>query len=606
MNIYVSIDAGHVALVLSCLLSLYASFAGCIAGFFGNKVFLHSARNALLVASLSLAIAFVFLSASFLFNLYKYSYVWQTSSNDLAWFYRLSAVWGGMDGSMLCWCFILSVAIACVVSSKRFLLESEFIWFTCFGGITLSFSNIITLLFASPFRLMAGEFVPVEGKGLNPILQHPAMLLHPPLLYAGYAALSVPYLYCISALISGDFSTKWVNASRVWGLCACGFLSAGIFLGAYWSYIELGWGGIWAWDPVENSSLLPLLSCLAFIHTGRIYSSIGSFKRLTVIWGCLPYILAVFGMYITRSGIVQSLHAFGQSEIGEVLFIHFIILITIFIISLFYRWNKLKSDVLWDKWRSVEWIFFILSFVIAALLVVILVGTIMPILSKLMLSSVHVVGAKYYNLVTTPFFIVLIALFAFLPIVNLRKWRVGVWLSHIGFVIIAIFVAISCIYKSSHEFELSIGARKEIGVYVLKLENVTNLKRNGHDALVANVSVMSKDNELIDILTPELRIYRVYPDRDEITSEIAIHTSLLADLYVAVAGVEVTGRNMTDAGNVVGVRNGDFEKVIFRVYLTPYQIWVWIGGVMFVVGVVFVCLTPKLYRFQKLSGTVEL
>ena len=306
-------ELGRAALVVTLGLCLYAVVAGAYAASRRRRRLAQSARNALIAAFGSTLVAAGVLAAGFLRNDFSLVYVADHSNRSLSGPYKLSAFWGGQEGSLLLWLLILTGYAALAVWVNRNRTRDLVVWVTpVLGGIAVGFAFLLVAV-ASPFALQAA---PLDGAGLNPSLQNPYMMAHPPFLYLGYVGLAVPFAFAMGALLSGRTDERWIVATRRWTLIAWTALGVGQLLGAHWAYVEVGWGGYYAWDPVENAALMPFLAATAFLHSVMIQEKRGMLKVWNVVLVALAFCLSLFGTFLTRSGVVNSIHSFSQSDIG--------------------------------------------------------------------------------------------------------------------------------------------------------------------------------------------------------------------------------------------------------------------------------------------------
>ncbi len=367
---------------------------------------------ALLVASLSLWKGLVVHD----FNI---EYVAAYTSRNLPSGYIFSAFWAGQKGSLLFWAVVLSIfaSLAQLVTSRRHAQLLPYV-----AGVTSAvvvFFVGVMLFSANPFDRLA--FTPADGRGLNPQLQNPGMMIHPPMLYLGYISITVPFAFAVAALLSRKLDTGWIHAIRKWTLVSWLFLSVGITLGMWWAYVELGWGGYWAWDPVENASLLPWLTMSAFLHSVMIQEKRGMLKRwnLSLIVG--TFLLSIFGTFITRSGVISSVHSFTQSNVGY-FFLGFLILAAVFSFTLLYtRWDQLEAEVRLDSVVSREAAFLFNNLLFVGIAFSVLWGTLFPILSEAVRGTKITVGPPFFNRVNVPLGLLLVALTGVGPLIAWRK-----------------------------------------------------------------------------------------------------------------------------------------------------------------------------------------
>src|SRR2546422_5712417 len=317
-------DLGRAALVTSLLLLAYALVGGSFAAWKGRRRLAESAQNALIGSFAATAVAVVVLLIALARHDFSFTYVAEHTSRELPLGYSLTAFWGGQEGSLLLWLLVLSGYSVAAVLTARGVGRGVLAWVVPTLGLVGTFFALLLVFVASPF---ATQVAPADGAGLNPSLQNPYMAFHPPMLCLGYVGLTVPFAFAMGALLARRTDERWIVATRRWTLAAWAFLGLGQLLGAHWAYVEIGWGGYYAWDPVENAALMPWLAATAFLHSVMIQEKRGMLKVWNVLLVVLAFCLSLFGTFLTRSGIIQSIHSFTQSSIGP-WFLGFICLIT--------------------------------------------------------------------------------------------------------------------------------------------------------------------------------------------------------------------------------------------------------------------------------------
>jgi cytochrome c-type biogenesis protein CcmF len=315
---------GSACLAVGLLTAAYAFAASVYGARSGSRRWVLSGRRAMYCLAGLMVTAFAILESAFLRSDFSYALVAEGSSTDTPTFYKVTALWATQDGSLLLWSTLLALFASAVLFLTRGSLREIAPWATAVLGVVAGFFLLLMVGWENPFGTLATP--PAEGAGLNPLLRHPAMMIHPPMLYTGYVGFSVPFAFAIGALITRHTGADWIRATRRFALVAWTFLGTGIMLGALWSYTELGWGGYWAWDPVENASLMPWLVGTAFIHSIMVQEKRGLLKVWNVCLICATFALALLGTFLVRSGILDSIHAFGASTIG-VQFLVFIALV---------------------------------------------------------------------------------------------------------------------------------------------------------------------------------------------------------------------------------------------------------------------------------------
>jgi len=414
-------ELGHFTEILAWLMALVAVVSGVIAGKSGKTSWLLTSRNATIFVCLCTTIAITTLGYLFYISDFSVKYVWQFSNRAMESNYKISAIWGGMDGSMLLWCFFLTIAAAIVAFNIKRYPQALSPWvLVVLNAATLFFLTVV-VFYTNPFRYLGQPFIPPDGNGLNPLLQNIYMQIHPPSLYVGFTLFTVPYAFCLAALISGQLSNEWIRLTRRWTLVGWGFLTAGIMLGGHWAYLELGWGGFWAWDPVENASFLPWLTATAFLHSVMVQER----KNMLKIWNIwlivLTYALTIFGTFLTRSGVVQSVHAFAETDVGEV-FLQYLAVVLVAALGLtWWRRRELKSERGIESFFSREAAFLLNNLLFLSICFATLWGVLFPILSEAVTGTKQTVSIPFFNKVNVPLFIALLFLMGVGPMIAWRR-----------------------------------------------------------------------------------------------------------------------------------------------------------------------------------------
>ncbi len=410
---------GNVCVYFAFFLSLYTVASSLIGARYKHRDLVESGRN----SAISIFILLIIVSLSLVYELintnFNLRYVALNTSTDLPTIYRFTALWAGQAGSLLLWCLVLSFFSSIVVffSNKRDLDYQPYVVVVLYTVLAF-FLYLITFV-ENPFALL--PFTPNEGRGLNPILQNGYMAIHPVTLYLGYVGLTIPFAFGMAALISGRLSDAWIRHSRRWTILAWTFLSVGLLLGARWAYLELGWGGYWAWDPVENAAFMPWLTATAFLHSVMIQERNGMLRKWNIILLIITFFLTLFGTFITRSGIISSVHSFAQSDIGP-LFLGFISFVLIFSFGIFlYRRKELESEENFDSIISRESAFIFNNLLFLGAAFTVFLGTIFPIISEAITGEKILVGPPFFNKVNVPIGLVLIFLMGVGPLISWRK-----------------------------------------------------------------------------------------------------------------------------------------------------------------------------------------
>src|SRR5690348_4921898 len=411
-------DLGRAALTTTFLLLVYASVAGTFAAWHRRRRLAESAQNALIAAFGATAVAVAVLLAALARHDFSFSYVAQHTSRELPLGYTLTAFWGGQEGSLLLWLLVLSGYSVAAVLTVRRVGREVLVWVVPTLALVGTFFALLLVFVASPFATQAAV---ADGAGLNPSLQNPYMAIHPPMLYLGYVGLTVPFAFAMGALLARRTDERWIVATRRWTLAAWAFLGIGQLLGAHWAYVEIGWGGFYAWDPVENAALMPWLAATAYLHSVMIQEKRGMLKVWNVLLVTLAFCLSVFGTFLTRSGIIQSIHSFTQSSIGP-WFLGFICFVTAGSLALiFLRLPLLRAKTRLESLVSREATFLYNNLLLVALALTILWGVVYPLLSEAVTGEASTVSKPYYNFFLHSFGLPLLLLMGIGPLVAWRR-----------------------------------------------------------------------------------------------------------------------------------------------------------------------------------------
>jgi cytochrome c-type biogenesis protein CcmF len=411
-------ELGRAALLVTFGLTAYALVAGAAAAYLGRRRLALSAQNALVAAFASTLVASGVLLAALVRNDFSFTYVARTTSEALPTAYTISAFWGGQEGSLLLWLLVLTGFGAAAVRLNRGWARDLVVWVVpVFAAVALFFAFLLVAV-ASPFTTQPA---PVDGAGMTPSLQNPYMLAHPPLLYVGYVGLTVPFAFALGALVSGRADERWLVATRRWTLFAWTALGIGQLLGAHWAYEEVGWGGYYAWDPVENAALMPWLAATAFLHSVMIQEKRGMLRVWNVLLVILAFTLSLFGTFLTRSGVVNSIHSFTQSSIGPwfLAFIGLVVAVSLAIV--FWRLPLLRSPTKLESPVSREAAFLYNNLLLLALCLAILWGVVYPLLSEAVRGEAVVLGRSYYDFFLRVFGLPLLLLMGIGPLVAWRR-----------------------------------------------------------------------------------------------------------------------------------------------------------------------------------------
>jgi len=412
-------DIGYIALFLALVASIYSAIAFIFGARRKHPALIHSARNSLLATCGLVSLSVAILLYALVTHDFGIEYVASYTSSDLPLIYRISALWAGNDGSLLFWGWLLSLFAAAVVLLKRDIGKELIPYASTIIMVTQAFFLILLLAVSNPFQKL--PFAPAEGMGLNPLLENPGMVLHPPMLLAGYVGFTIPFAFAIAALLTRRLGDDWLIVVRRWALLAWLFLGVGNLIGAWWAYAELGWGGYWAWDPVENAGFMPWLVATAFLHSIMMQRRRGILKVWNMLLIILTFTLAIFGTFLTRSGILSSVHTFGESTLGP--FFLVFIGITLFgsLGLLYYRSEELKGEAEMESLVSRESTFLLNNLLLVGAAFAIFLGTIFPVISEAVRGVKISVGPPFFNQVNGPIFLAIILLAGICTLIGWRR-----------------------------------------------------------------------------------------------------------------------------------------------------------------------------------------
>ncbi|MBI2838504.1 MAG: heme lyase CcmF/NrfE family subunit [Acidobacteria bacterium] len=646
---------------LLCIL-IFSAF-GVVAAMIGRRP---ESRHFLAIAQRAVyncAALYIIVTASMLYLLwisdFNYAYVAGHTNRDLPIFYKLTSIWAGQEGSLVFWGLLLSLYGTAVVATNRKRFPELMPYVTTVFLSTIFFFATLHVFVSNPFNELMTvhadgsivSFAPVDGQGLNPLLQHWAMIIHPPLLYLGYVGCIVPFAFALAALITRRLSSDWIQATRRWTLVAWLFLGVGIILGAKWAYVELGWGGYWGWDPVENASLMPWLAMTAFLHSVMIQERKGMLKVWNMVLVTLGFVLSIFGTFLTRSGIVSSVHAFAQSSIGTYFAVFLVVIISVSAYFIIIRLPDLKSENKLDSVISRESSFLFNNLILLGACFAVLWGTIFPIISEAVQGHKITVGAPFFNRINVPVGIFLLLLTGVGPLFAWRRTSleslrrnllvpvscavlVAAVLAILGYrdtyalmaLSIGTLVAVTIVFefyrgararqRNTDEnfplavFHLTMKNKRRYGGYIVHMaivmlftgfaggafnaESKANLQA-GEEAHFKRYTI--KCQKLDEIDTPNylaekasLQILRDGRDIGMMYPERRMYkASQQPTTEVAIHSTMKEDLYLVFAG-----RTDDEQRAIIQVYLNPLVRWVWLGGALFVLGTLIALMPDKL------------
>jgi len=415
-------EIGIYSLRLGLLLCFVGIGAGIFAGVQRRPEWTRIAERSVLLVCAATSVAMLALFWALATNDFTLSYVAGHSARSMPLHYRLGALWGGQAGSLLLWGWMLTVYGAVAVLGNRNQNRTLMPWVCVAMLVNVGFFLLLTNFESMPFEAVPHDNRLSDGNGMNPLLQHPVMLIHPLMLYTGFTGFALPFSFAFAALVTGELGTTWFRTTRRWTLFAWSFLSAGVMLGGRWAYEVLGWGGYWAWDPVENASLMPWIAGTAYIHSVMIQEKRDMLRTWNIILIGLTYGLCLFGTFLTRSGIVQSVHAFANSDsFGRIFLSYVVLVLASFIAALIWRLPMLRSPNKLESVLSREASFIINNWIFMAILFVVFVGTLFPVFSEALGGARRILGPPYFNTFAGLLALLLLVLIGIGPLIAWRK-----------------------------------------------------------------------------------------------------------------------------------------------------------------------------------------
>jgi cytochrome c-type biogenesis protein CcmF len=651
---------GFGVLVVTLLLALFSAGTAIFGYFAKSDRWVESSRRALqltfpLISLSVLALIYLLVNGHF-----ELEYVYSVTSRDMPTYLKVTALWGGQAGSLVFWSWLMS-AFATAVTLRKWARDREFLpWVVVVTAVTLAFFLSLTVFFENPFarlwQTISGDvapymfapvgsrlFTPSDGRGLNELLRHPGMVFHPPMLYLGFVAFVIPYAFAMAALVTGRTDDRWIRLTRRWTLVAWLFLSIGLVLGMRWAYDVLGWGGYWGWDPVEIAALMPWLAGTPFLHSVMIQEKRGMLKQWNMLLIILTYSLVIFGTFLTRSGVLSSVHAFAQSAIGPMFFIFIGVTFIISMSLLIYRWSDLRAEVEMKSLLSREALFLLNNLLFFGVLVVCFWGVIFPLISEIATGQKITVGPPFYQRATGPLWGALMALMGIAPLsawgystirtIGRAAWKPTIptllvtvvlfffgvhnWIALLGFSLVA-FVLFITVY----EFWRGVRARRKTQGegYLSAILRLTARNRRRYGGFIIHISmvVMAIGILGIEVFQTQTQQTLAIGQEMQLSGYTLRYDSLAQFPYVDGRFVTRAVLSVFKGGNLLGEltprydlypdgqpmtipairstlvddlyvvlvnwENISIEETPFKVYHNPLVNWLWIGSAVFVLG----------------------
>lgn len=423
-------EIGYYSILISLLLSAYCGLASVVGVKRRRGELIASAENAAVAVFGLLTLSVAAMVYALATNDFQIQYVAKYTNRSLSLLYTLTALYAGQEGSLLFWSWLLSMFTTIVIFQNKRKNRELMPHVLLILSIILLFFMVIMIGVTNPFETFG--YTPADGKGLNPMLQNPGMIFHPITLFLGYVGFTVPFAFAVAALITGQLGSTWITTTRKWTIFSWAFLTAGNLFGMQWAYVELGWGGYWAWDPVENASFIPWIVGTAYLHSVMIQEKRDMLKVWNIILIILTFLLTIFGTFITRSGLIASVHSFGESTLGWFFLVFLLVLLFISLGLLINRLPDLKSKNQLDSFLSRESSFLINNLLFVGIAFTVLWGTLFPIISEAVRGVKITVGVPFFNGVVSPIGIMLLLLTGVCPIISWRKTTLRKFLGKIA------------------------------------------------------------------------------------------------------------------------------------------------------------------------------
>jgi len=663
-------EIGYGILVIAFVVALYSVGAAVYGERKQLPAVVESARRAMLLLWPLITLAAASLILLLVGNHFEVSFVYEVTSRNMPTYLKITAWWGGQAGSLVFWSWLMS-AFASLVTLRKWDRDREFLpWVIVVTSITTAFFLGLVVFYENPFArywqtpdgqvltsmfapLNAVAMLPPDGRGLNPLLRHPGMIIHPPMLYLGFVSFVIPYAFAIAALITGRTDDRWIRLTRRWTLWAWLFLSFGLVLGSRWAYDVLGWGGFWGWDPVEIAALMPWLTGTAFLHSVMIQEKRGLLKQWNVILIILTYALVIFGTFLTRSGVLSSVHAFAQSAIGPAFFAFIGATFITSIGLLIYRWPDLRGETELKSMLSREALFLLNNLLFMSVLVVCFWGVIFPLISELVTGQKVTVGPPFYNRATAPLFASLMLLMGIAPLSAWGKSTVqtlgrAIWkpavaalvvtvlldffytrlaIALLGFYLVALVILVTLYeyWRGAHARQKT---RGENFFAAFGRLTARNPRRYGgyfvHISMmlmavgIMGINMFQKETQGTLPVNGDLKLgeytvkyesiaqFNAVDNRQVTRAVVGVYDNkgnYLGELHPRIDYYPDAQQNMTIPGERATMRDDLYVLLVdwqpatatgatFKIFVNPLVNWLWIGALIFALGILIAVLIP--------------
>lgn len=638
-------ELGHFALVLALCVSFALFVLPMLGAHYGNQLLMHTGRSLAAGFFVFISIAFFCLSYAFAIDDFSVKYVASNSNSLLPYYYKLCAVWGGHEGSLLLWILMLSGwTFAVAIFSKSLPLDMQARVLSILGFVAVGFL-LFMLITSNPFERIL-PIPPQDGGDLNPLLQDPGFVIHPPVLYMGYVGFSVVFAFAIAALLTGRLDSAWARWSRPWATMAWGFLSVGIALGSWWAYYELGWGGWWFWDPVENASFMPWLVGTALIHSLAVTEKRSLFKSWTILLAIFTFSLSLLGTFLVRSGVLTSVHAFANDPERGVFVLGFLLVVVGGSLILYaFRAPVVKSEIGFN-WFSRETLLMGNNIILCVVMLTVLLGTLYPLIADALQWGKISVGPPYFNYFFLPLMGLLCLLMALGPVANWKRtnsqqvlkllWKPWVislvfalifpWLYRDEYKIsaaIAVFIAswittsliADFIYRLRNSDSFASGLKKlSLSYYAMIIAHlgiaVTLIGVSLTSIYTIERDLRMEEHQTVNLLDYEFTLQSLQKVKgpnylaDEAFITAAYKGKALDDMHPQKRRYYARGSTMTEVALDTGLFRDIYVAMgepvsdkawAMRVHIKPFVRWIWLGALMMALGALL-AVADKRYR----------
>jgi len=647
------VELGRFSLGLALVVSAYAFLFSIVGAQAKSRKLVVSAESSIHAIFLLLSIASVSLVHALVNRNFALKYVASNTSRSLEMFYTVSAFWAGQEGSLLFWSVTLAMFSSVVVYQNRHRNRELMPYVVAVLAFTLFFFVFLMSSYSNPFEIL--PYVPPDGHGLNPLLQNMGMTWHPPTLFLGYVSLTIPFAFSIGALATGNLSSTWIKSTRRWTVFAWLMLSIGIVLGMQWAYVELGWGGYWGWDPVENASFMPWLAATAYLHSVMIQEKRGMLKVWNIVLVILSFILCIFGTFITRTDIVESVHTFGESGLAPFFLAFMGITLAVSLGLMFYRMDSLKSKNELDSLLSREATFLLNNLLFMAILAAVFIGTMLPsFIEGIFGYKIHI-RIPFFNKVNVPMALMLLFLMGICPLIAWRKatlknfeknflYPFGVSIasalllygevttialisySLCVFVMVTITIEFARGTIARHKlvgegylpafFKLISKNKRRYGGYIIHIgvvmmfvgitgSSVNKLEKEavlsiGESFAIRNYKITYENFDEFETNAKFSSVAKLRLERDgEFVENIYPEKNFYKGDKQPLSEIALHW-NLSEDFYVIFSGTDASKRAIFRVLINPLLVWIWIGGIVLTIGSI-IAILPSSKKTQEVS-----